>query len=294
MTPSQRQTLSESSLWLIVLASATLIYWPALKYMVDMWHVPVYGGVDYSHGPLLPLVSLYTLWCRRDQFRLASKAISFRGISVVAAALALHWIAIRGDLFRLSLVSLLLFLWGCGFALYGAAVARLLLFPVGYLVFCIPLNVLDTFSFQLRIAAAILSNGILNGIGIASQRIGTAIHSAAGGAFAFDVADPCSGIRSLLALTAIAAAYAYFTQDTAWRKWILFLFSAPIAIAANVARIVSIAVVAQVFGQDAALKLYHDYSGYIVFTVAVLLLMLGGRLVSRRPWLRQPEKGQPA
>lgn len=278
--PAKSGLLPELLLWAALLGSACFLYWPALDYMFKMWRVPVYGGTDYSHGPVLPLVSLYAIWRLRHALRDAPKRTSLVGLLIVAISLAAHWAGMRSGFLRLSLLSALGFLWGSGLTLYGPAVSRLLLFPVGYLVFCIPLNVLDTFSFQLRVAAAVLSNGILNGVGIASQRVGTAIHSAAGGAFAFDVADPCSGIRSLLALTAIAAAYAYFTQKTAWRRWLMFSFAIPIAIAANVVRIISIAMVAQVFGQHNAMKVYHDYSGYIVFAVATLLLMGSGRLLA--------------
>lgn len=274
----------ETALWLILLGAAAMVYWPALEYMVDMWRIPLYGGADYSHGPLLPFVSIAALWIHRKAFADASKKTSAWGVALVVVALLLHWIGVRSGFLRLSLVSLLMLLWGSGLALYGGSVARLLLFPVGYLAFCIPLNILDGLSFRLRIMAAILSNGILSGLGVASRRVGTAIHYTAGGSFAFDVADPCSGIRSLLALTALAAAYAYFTQKTARGKWLLFLCAIPIAVVANVARIISVALVAQFWGQDAALHLYHDYSGYIVFGVATLLMMAAGHLIAMSRW----------
>jgi exosortase len=282
--PATSTMLSETALWGIILMAAALLYQNALYYMLGMWREPVYGGADYSHGPILPLVSLYALWHNREKLFKAPKQITGWGLTIVILALILHWAGFRSGFHRASLVSLLLFLWGCGLTLYGTAVARLLLFPVGYLVFCIPLNILDGLSFQLRMVAASLSTELLKGLGVAAQRAGTAIYSTAGGAFSFDVADPCSGIRSLLALTALSAAYAYFTQKSLFKKWILFVFSIPIAVAANVARITSIAIVAQMFGQDAALRVYHDFSGYIVFTVATLLLMSIGRLVGRE-WL---------
>ena len=107
--------------------------------------------------------------------------------------------------------------------------------------------------------------------------------SAAGGGFNFDVANPCSGIRSLLALTALTAAYAWFSQDKQWKKWTLFLAAVPLAIAGNVFRILTIAIVAHFLGQEAAMGLYHDYSGFIVFSAAVLLMVAFGHLLSRFP-----------
>ncbi len=155
-------------------------------------------------------------------------------------------------------------------------VAKLLIFPCAYLIFCIPLNFLDTISFPLRIFAAGASTALLNGLGIEAERTGSAIFSGAGGGFNFDVADPCSGIRSLLAMTALTAVYAYFTQKTLLKKWILFLCAIPLAIIGNIARIATIALVAQAFGERIALTLYHDYSTYVVFSVAIAVMVAIG------------------
>jgi exosortase len=249
--------------------------------MIGMWRLPVFEGADYSHGPFLPLVSAYALWRGRHALLAAPRRRCGWGLALVAVMLAIHWVGARGEFHRLSLVSLIGLLWGGALYLYGPAVARLLAFPIGFLLFCVPLNILDAVSFRLRLIAAALSTETLNGLGIAALRSGSAIYSAAGGRFAFDVADPCSGIRSLLALTALAAAYAHFTQDRVWKFWTLLALSVPIAVLANVARVVTLALVAQAWGVDAAMKLYHDYSGYLVFVVATLLLTSAGGLLDR-------------
>ena len=140
----------------------------------------------------------------------------------------------------------------------------------------------------LRIASGIpgprsptvISTALLNGLGIAAERSGSAIYSAAAGGFNFDVADPCSGIRSLLAMTALTAVYAYATQKTLLKKWILFLCSIPLAIIGNIARITTVALVAKAFGQKVATGLYHDYSGYIFFPVAIGLMVGVGSLLN--------------
>jgi exosortase len=94
-----------------------------------------------------------------------------------------------------------------------------------------------------------------------------------------DVADPCSGLRSLLAMTALTAVYAYFTQRTILKKWILFATSIPLAVAGNIARIVTIAIMSEAVGGRLALGLYHDYSGYILFTAAIsLMVVIGGMM----------------
>jgi exosortase len=94
-----------------------------------------------------------------------------------------------------------------------------------------------------------------------------------------EVADPCSGIRSLVALVALTSLYGYVTMSRIWKKWVLFLSSIPLAVVGNLARITTVALVAQGFGQDLAMKVYHDYSGYIVFSLAILCMIgLGATL----------------
>jgi exosortase len=141
--------------------------------------------------------------------------------------------------------------------------------------------------FSTSVAAA-----LLNGIGIAVRRSGTIVHAMEERGVDFNVADPCSGLRSLLAMMALVSAYAYLTQRTPARKWALFLLSIPIAMAGNTLRIVTVAVVGRFAGREMALRLYHDYSGYVVFAVCVSLMVTFGVALSRfrmevmRAWMR--------
>ena len=84
-------------------------------------------------------------------------------------------------------------------------------------------------------------------------------------------------------MTALVAPYAYFTQDSVGHKWALFLFSIPIAMLSNIVRIVTIAVAAEAGGREFAMTLYHDYSGYIVFAAATLMVILAGQLLKTHP-----------
>jgi exosortase len=97
---------------------------------------------------------------------------------------------------------------------------------------------------------------------------------------ALEVADPCSGIRSLVMLTALASLYGYLTLHQQWKKWLLFALAAPLAVAANVVRITTVAMIEKAFGTGPALTVYHDWSGFIVFAVAVVLLVSVSLLMS--------------
>ena len=260
----------------------------SLLWMVKRWQDSgvQFGGVtDYSFAWLIPPVSLFALWMNRKRIMLANKNVSRVGMALLVAALLLHWFGAKAQHPRLSLLALIGVLWSVPFYLYGWNVAKYLLFPCSYLIFCVPLNFLDDLSHPLRIVSSSGAVAILNGMGIDVVRYGTEIrstgwdpHAAAG--FRFGVDDPCSGLRSLLALTALTAAYAYLTQRTVVKKWILFLSAFPLAVIGNMVRVVSIALVAGTFGQRYAM-VYHDFSGFIVFIVAIGLMITLGNFLER-------------
>ena len=238
---------------------------------------------DMSHGWLVPFVSLYVLWAQRKTIREAAGAPSWRGAMWVALFLVVAWFGSRGGQSRLEQVSFIGLVWAVPYAFWGRGVERCMRFPAAYLAFTIPVSsFIDFFTIHLRILTSSLATGILNGVGVAVERSGTALFSRVpGGEFNVDVADPCSGIRSLFAMMALTAAYAFFTQKTLAKKWMLFACSLPIAMIGNMIRIMSICLMATWFGQEAATGYYHDYSGYVIFLVGVLLMIQTGELIQK-------------
>ena len=251
----------------------------AFHWMFARWHDTLSYGADYSHGYFIPFVSLLVIWYRRKEIFSVDMAVDWRGLWVIVGALFLHWLGAKMQQTRFSLLSLVMLIWGIPFYLFGWPLAKKLIFPCAYLLFCIPLNFMDVIAFPLRMFSTKLAVGMLNGIGIESVRRGTAIFipSMPTG---LDVADPCSGLRSLLAMTALTAVYAYFTQKTLLKKWILFAASIPLAVVGNIARIVTIAVVSEAIGGKLALGVYHDYSGYILFTASITMMVLIGAVLN--------------
>jgi exosortase len=246
-------------------------------WMIARWSDKVSFGADYSHGYLIPFVSLGIIWYKREQFFSVPKQICMAGLYVIIAALLMHWVGAKMQQTRFSLISLILLLWGIPFYFFGWQVAKLLIFPCSYLIFCVPLNFLDALSFPLQQAATAIAYHMLNGIGIECERVGTQLISPY---FQLNVEAPCSGLRSLLAMTALTAVYAYFTQKTFIKKWLLFGLSIPIAVAGNIGRIISIALVSIVSGQKLGAGLYHDWSGYVLFTVAIRLMVATSKLLN--------------
>ena len=198
----------------------------------------------------------------------------------MALALGLHWVGVLAQQPRISAAGFIVLLWGLPFLLYGYGLARWLLFPCGYLFLAIPLNFIDSMTAPLRMFATAVSAALLNGFGLHVTRVGAGLFSAADNSFAFNVAPECSGLRSLLAMTALMGFYAWYSQKTPAKKWILFLCGVPVAILANVCRIILVVVVAAFFGQETAMGLWHDYSGYPIFLIGIASMLALDRLLN--------------
>ncbi len=250
----------------------------AILWMISRWN---WAGADMAHGWLVPLVSLYAIWRKWPNLREMPRMVSWAGVIPVILFLLLYLAGLRVQQTRLVLMSLIGLLWSIPLFLFGRSVARGLAFPCGYLVFCIPFTFIDGMTLPLRLMSTAVSSGVLNGLGIPVTRIGTAIQVHAGAGFALDVAHPCSGLRYLVAMVALTTAYAFLTPRSGRDRILLCLSSIPIAMAGNMVRIIMIAVVGVFFGSEIAVGFYHDYSGYVVFAVAILLMIGLSNLLDR-------------
>ena len=242
--------------------------------------------VSFSDLWIMPLVCLAAAWMSRRRLAEAEVRPSAWGVLLVAACLFVHAVGYRSQFPRISLVSSVGVFWGLVLAVWGPGAARALGFPALYLLLCFGCSTLVYFTMPLRLAASEIACALLQGVGIDAVRRGTVVHSAAGGGFSFNVADPCSGLRSLVTMTALALPYAYFTLKSNAKRFVLFALSVPLAMIANALRIFTIGLVAEWIGMQLAMQLYHDLSGYIVFILSILLLVAAGSLVGRdwRAW----------
>lgn len=274
------------TLFFVLIVFAWFNYYDMFQYSIYMFNKP---DEDMSHGWVVPFFSAYAIWRVRKQFVIVAGAPSGRGLFWVGVSLALAWIGGRGGQLRIDQLSFIGLVWSVPYAFWGKGVARLMLFPAGYLLFTVPLtNAMDFFTIYLRLFSSGTATAILNGFGMAIERSGTALFSKVPGReFNVDVADPCSGIRSLFAMMALTVAYGHYTLKTRTQKCFLFACSIPIAVIGNMIRIFSICLIASLFGQKIAMGYYHDYSGYFIFVVAVLLMLQAAHwTTSLDRWLR--------
>jgi exosortase len=122
--------------------------------------------------------------------------------------------------------------------------------------------------------------GVLcNAVGIKIQALGTTL-TAADGSFNFEIAEGCSGIRSLTAMTMITAIYVHLTQDKLWKKLVILAFSVVFAIAGNIGRIFTVVLVAKFISPTLASGIYHEYSGFVFFPIALVAMVLFGKLLN--------------
>ena len=236
---------------------------------------------DMSYAWYVPLFSLYVLWTERDRIRAAVGRPGWGGIVFALPFALLGFLGARGMQVRFEIVAFVGLLIAIPWAVYGRRMAKAVLFPALFLLFCIPLNTfLDVVTVHLRLLATSVASAALHGFGADVVRTGTML-AAADGSFAIDVAEPCSGLRSIFALMALTAGYAYFNQPTWLRRALLFACSVPLAILGNVMRILSICLVGSFASPDFATGFYHDYSGYVVFIVAIALMVAAGEGLTR-------------
>ena len=236
---------------------------------------------DMSFGWYVPLFSLYVVWTERRKIVESVGMSSLWGIPLILLCAFVGLLGVRGAQVRFEIVGFVGLLIGLVWTMFGARTARQILFPALFLLFCIPLqSYLDIVTVHLRLLAVSIASEVLKGCGVEIVREGTMLFSPTG-AFSIDVADPCSGLRSVFAMMALTAGYAYFTQPTWIRRGLLFALSIPIAVLGNVVRVLSIVAVAATCSSDFATGFYHDYSGYVVFLVAVFLMVATGGLITR-------------
>jgi len=232
----------------------------AFGWLITRWgdSGPSLGGGDYSHGVLIPIITIGLIWFRRHELGKVAKSISYLGLAAVVAALLLHYVGAKGQQTRLTLFAMIGLIWAIPTYLFGLRVGLLLLFPCAYLIFAVPFDFLGELATFLQGIMTSSSAALLNALGLPVTQVGNQLF---GDGYSFNVDVPCSGIRSLQALTALTAIYAYLTQSGLVRKWLLFLSAFPLAVIGNMARVISVVLVAEGFDAEFASGTYHDMSG---------------------------------
>lgn len=242
---------------------------------------------NYEHAKLIPFIAAFLVWHSRDKLRASPIDFSKWGWLFIGAGLLLFIAGGRTLQPRLSLIALPFLLFGVVLYVWGRYVARILLFPIAFLFFMVPLNFLTQATMKLQFIETGAAAAICNLFGLAVYTVGTTIN-AANEAFRFEIDEGCSGIRSLMAIAMLSAIYGHLTQDRLWKKLAIFSAAIVFAIIGNTGRLVSIMLVARFFGQDLAGGPYHTVSGYLSFPFAIAAMLLFGKLLNLKPKRLKP------
>jgi exosortase len=256
-------------LWQIgVLAVLSLwLYWSTIIHLVSQWS----HDEDFSHGFFVPLFAGFVLWQQRNRLRRLAPQPSWPGLAVLASALCLLLVGQMGAELFLARASLLLLLAGIIVLFLGWNFFRAVLFPWAFLLLMIPIPKLlfNQITFPLQLLASKVAAVTLPPLGVPVFREGNVINLPS---MALEVAEACSGIRSLMSLVTLAIIYGYLMERRLWVRWLLALASVPIAVAANSIRIIGTGLLVQYWDAEKAEGYFHASWGWIIFVISLLML----------------------
>jgi exosortase len=254
--------------WPTILSGLVLLlYAPALKSLVLQW----WSDPDYSHGFFVPLFSGYILWRQRERWMKTEIKPSNFGLLVMLGAVGLLLVGSLGAELFTTRFSLLVLLAGIILFLTGWKFLRAVSFPLCFLIFMIPLPqiVYNQITFPLQLLASRFATFWLEFVHVPVLRDGNILIFSN---YSLEVVEACSGIRSLMTLISLAVIYGYLLEPRPWVRILLAVLMVPIAIVSNAIRIMGAGMMAHRFGAAAAEGFLHEFSGWVIFLVALLLL----------------------
>src|SRR5271166_1898008 len=253
----------------LLVAVFLALYAPVLVRLAQQW----YSDPDYSHGFLVPFLSAYLIWQRRDKLAEIERRPSDWGLLVVLGSLGLLFLGSLGAELFLTRVSIILTI--CGLIVYfsGWALLRALSFPLAFLLFAIPIPAIiyNEIVFPLQFIASRFATSILEALNLFPiMREGNVLIMPG---MRLEVVEACSGIRSLMSLLALAAGYGYLTEKSNVVRWFLIVAMVPLAIISNGTRVMITALMTNYIGPQAAEGFMHEFSGWVIFVVATVLFL---------------------
>ena len=280
--------MSKTRAWFDVLLLSTLVvimYAPILSSLARQW----WDDPNYSHGVFVPVFVAYILWSERDRWRVLPFRTNNFGLAIMLFAIGLRILATLGAELFTARLSLLILISGMVLFLAGCQVLRSIAFPVGYLIFMIPLPAIVYYqlTFPLQLWASRLGASGLVALGIHTVREGNLLFLPN---CTLNVVEACSGIRSLLSLLAAVVAYGYLDEPSTWKRTALAVASIPVAIATNGLRLVATGVLSFFFGTAVDYGAIHLALGLFFFALAFLSILLIHKLLGLLSRYQNPER----
>lgn len=261
---------------LVIGIVVAVAYIPTFVWMYDRWFA---AESYYSHGILIPLISVFLVWMKRKELSVIVPKPAYKpGWFLFIIGILTHIISAFWQVYFSSGFALIPVIMGLVLLALGWQFLKKILFPILFLIFMIPLPLvaISNLSFRLKLFASQISVMAVNAMGLRAVREGSIIKTAHS---YLVVEDPCSGIRSLIALIALGCLMAYLSRLSRPKKVILFLSSVPIAVFSNVIRIIALTMVSEMYGSEIATGRFHDVMGVLVFVIAFVCLTAVSKLL---------------
>jgi exosortase len=258
-----------------VFSLLVLCYLPVLIMLVRQWN----NDEDMGHGFFVPAVAGFIAWKRRSELFDRPLAMNWWGLGLMAwAAVQLLFATLGAELF-LARTAFVFSVIGCVLFLGGMRAIQILALPLFMLFFMVPLPAIiyNQITFPLQLLASQVAERVLSLLGIVVLREGNILELPSQ---RLSVVEACSGIRSLLSLSFLSLVYAYFFDSKVWMRPVLLLSTIPIAIIANAGRVTFTGVLSEI-RPDLAQGFFHSASGWVIFMVALLMLVLFHGVVNR-------------
>jgi exosortase len=258
----------------VILVLLLWMYLPTLGHLVAQW----WNDPNFSHGFFVPLFSAFVIWQERSRLVMTRLHPSWWGLLFLAGGLCLLILGEMGAEIFLARVSLLVVLAGLVILFLGWSFFRALLFPwaILFLMIPIPAIIFNQITFPLQLLASKVASTVLPWMGVPVLREGNVINLPT---MSLEVAEACSGIRSLMSLMTLAVIYGYLMERDNRIRIFLVLVSIPIAVAANSFRIVGTGLLVQYWDPAKAQGFFHEFSGWLIFVISMIMLYVSHLIV---------------
>lgn len=259
-------------LWVVVVAAlafAVLSARASLFEMVSRWD----SSPEYGYGYMIPVISLFLIWQRKDRLERLPFTGSWVGVFVLALGGLIALVGQLSTLHSITQYGFVVALIGAAYALMGYGAFRIVFVPLLLLFLMVPLPhfIYNNLSSQLQLISSEIGVAVIRLFGISVNLEGNVIDL---GNYQLQVVEACSGLRYLFPLLALAIIASYFYQAAVWKRVVVILSSIPITVLMNSFRIGMIGVLVEYYGIEQAEGFLHDFEGWIVFMACVALLIM--------------------
>jgi len=252
------------------------VFYPILPQLVGAW----LNHSNESHGMLVPVICLYLAWQKKDRLAEEKAQPSITGLWVLLASMVLYLAAFAGGVAVVSRLMIVTSLIGIVLFVYGRRIFKILAFPLLFAFFMVPVpeSIIGMISLPLQLFATNISAFLIHAVNIPVYQEGNMLYFAQ---TQLEVAEACSGIRSVTALTMLSVLFVYLLEFTLWKKVVILLSAVPIALIANIVRVTGTGILAHFFGAQVARGFLHDFSGLAVFIFGLVVLFIEAKILKK-------------